>query len=359
MELDELRKKIDSLDDEILRLLNQRYETVVEIGSWKKNRSGAIYVPEREKAVLDRLCAENHGPMSNATLRAVYREIMSGALSLEYPLRVAYLGPEATYTHHAALSKFGRSVGYVPKTNLREVFSAVAAGHAEYGCVPVENSTEGVVSHTLDMFLEWPDVMICAEINMQIHHSLLSLSGISQIRKVYAHPQTFGQCRCWFRENMPGVELLETSSNTRACELAAKDPEAAAVASPVAADVYGLASLRDRIEDNPDNTTRFLVIGNQKKTASATGSDKTSVCFSIRDRVGALYDCLLPFKKEELTLSMIESRPSRAKNWEYHFFIDILGHKDDEPVKRALSELESMTSAMRILGSYPRGNEAE
>ena len=358
MELDELRKRIDSLDDEILRLLNQRYETVMEIGSWKKNKSGAIYVPEREKAVLNRLCLQNQGPMSNATLRAVYREIMSGALSLEYPLRVAYLGPEATYTHHAALSKFGRSVGYVAKPNLGEVFSAVASGQAEYGCVPVENSTEGVVSHTLDMFLEWPDVMICAEINMQIHHSLLSLSGMSQIRKVYAHPQTFGQCRCWFRENMPGVELLETASNTRACELAAKDPEAAAVASPVAAEVYGLTSIRDRIEDNPDNTTRFLVLSHQNKTALPTGTDKTSVCFSIRDRVGALYDSLLPFKKEELTLSMIESRPSRAKRWEYHFFIDILGHKDDEAVKRALSELESLAS-VRILGSYPRGSEAE
>ncbi len=359
MDLNELRNKIDTVDAEIVRLLNERYRAVIEVGNWKKQRAGAIYVPEREKSVLERLASLNEGPMSDSTLRAIYREIMSGALSLEYPLRVAYLGPEATYTHHAAMSKFGRSVGYIPKSNPEEVFADVASGRAEYGCIPVENSTEGVVNHTLDMFMEWQDVMICSEINMRIHHSLLSKSPLSQIRKLYAHSQTLGQCRCWIRENLRGVELLECTSNSKACLLASQEDNAAAIASPLAAEVYGLNTLAEQVEDNPDNTTRFLVIAGKNKVSARTGDDKTSVCFSIQDRVGALYDCLLPFKNESLTLSMIESRPSRVKSWEYLFFIDILGHQDDEPVRAALESLEKMTQQLRILGSYPRGMHAE
>ncbi len=359
MELDDLRKKIDSVDEKIVELLNERYNTVIEIGTWKKNKTSTIYVPEREKAVLERLTGINKGPMSAGTLRAIYREIMSGALSLEYPLRVAYLGPEATFTHLAAMSKFGRSVGYIAKSNTAEIFRDVCEGKVDYGCVPVENSTEGVVNNTLDMFVGTDDVMVCAEINMRIHHSLLSNCAQSGIRKIYAHAQTLSQCRCWLEENFRSVELVETSSNTKAAEFAAKEENAAAIASTLAAEVYGLNILCERIEDNVNNTTRFLVISRKKDFSKKTGNDKTSVCFSIKDRVGALYDCLLPFKEHELTLSMIESRPSKQKNWEYVFFIDLLGHIEDPQVSGALEQLRQMTGEMRILGSYPKGLEAE
>lgn len=316
-------------------------------------------MPEREKNVFERLSKVNRGPMSESTLRAVYREIMSGAISLEYPLRVAFLGPEATYTHLAAMSKFGRSVGYIPKSNLDEIFRDVREGRADYGCVPVENSTEGVVNHTLDMFLEDSEVTICSEINMRVRHCLLSNTKISDIRKVYAHAQTFSQCRCWLRENLQSVELIETSSNTKAAEMASMDESAAAIASSLAGEVYGLQELCSDIEDNASNTTRFLVIAKNQDFSKPTGDDKTSLCFAIKDRVGALYDSLLPFKESEITLTMIESRPSKVKNWEYVFFVDLLGHVSDPAVKRALEKLAPMTSALRILGSYPRGSKAE
>ena len=357
MDLAELRKKIDAVDNEIVRLLNDRYRTVIEIGTWKKDRTAAVYVPEREKAVLDRLCDLNQGPMSAHTLRAIYREIMSGALSLEFPLRVSYLGPEATFTHQAAMSKFGKSVGYIPKSSPNEVFAAVVNGEAEYGCVPVENSTEGVVNRTLDMFMEWKDAVICAEINLPIHHCLLSKVPLSRIRKVYAHAQTLGQCRGWIRDNLRGVELVETASNTRGAELAAQDEDSAAIAPALAAEIYGLELLREAIEDNPRNTTRFLVISAKSRETAPTGADKTSICFAIKDRVGALYDSLLPFKEQGLTLSLIESRPTGEKNWEYQFFIDIIGHRKDEKVCAALNELEKLTSALRLWGSYPRAKD--
>lgn len=358
MSLEKYREKIDSLDEQIVELLNERYRTVIEVGNWKKNKNSAIYVPEREKQVLDRLCALNAGPMSNSTLRAIYREVMSGALSLEYPLKVAYLGPEATFTHLAAMSKFGRSVGYIPESGTEKIFEAVSSGAVEYGCVPVENSTEGVVNYTLDMFLE-SDVKICAEINMRVHHCLIGNCAMSSIRKVYAHSQTLSQCRFWLRENLRGVELVETTSNTRAAEMASREEYAAAIAASLASEVYSLNILCPNIEDNPNNTTRFLVISRPDAVSKPTGEDKTSICFSIKDRVGALYDSLVPFKNEEITLTMIESRPSKQENWEYFFFIDLLGHVKDEKVASALEELEKITSSMRILGSYPRGRMAE
>lgn len=356
MTLDELRQKIDTLDSQILELLNERYRAVIEVGNWKKSRTAAIYVPEREKAVLSRLCSLNNGPMSDSTLRAIYREIMSGALSLEFPLRVAYLGPEATFTHLAAMSKFGRSVGYLPKATPDEIFSDVAGNRADYGCIPVENSTEGVVNRTLDLFLD-ADVQIRTEINLRVHHCLLSGGPLSEVRRVYAHSQTLSQCRCWLEENLRGVELVETASNSKAAERASQEEHSAAIAASVAAEVYGLTILCPNIEDNPNNTTRFLIISKTGETSKATGSDKTSICFSLKDRVGALYDALLPFKKAEITLSMIESRPSKKQNWEYFFFIDLFGHKDDKKVADALDELSEMTGSLRVLGSYPRGLE--
>ena len=215
MALDELRKKIDSIDAEIVKLLNERYQTVIEVGRHKKNSSGIFYVPEREKIVFEKVAALNQGPMSQTTLKAVYREIMSGALALEHPLNIAYLGPEGTFTHLAAVSKFGHSVAYVPKGNIDDIFADVHNGRADYGCVPVENSTEGVVSHTLDIFVN-SDAKICAEINLRVHHSLLSKFPMKSIRKLYSHVQSLSQCRAWISEYLPDVEIHECSSNSRA-----------------------------------------------------------------------------------------------------------------------------------------------
>ncbi len=356
MTLDELRKKIDSIDAQIVGLLNERYHSVIEVGKLKKNTAGAIYVPEREKLVFEKVCALNHGPMTENTLKAVYREIMSGALSLEHPLNIAYLGPEGTFTHLAAVSKFGHSVAYVPKGNIEDIFADVYNGRADYGCLPVENSTEGAVSHTLDLFVK-SEVKICAEINMRVHQCLLSKCPVKSIKKIYSHAQSLSQCRGWISEYLPDVELHECSSNSRAAAMAVEEPNSGAIASAFAGEIYGLDLLASNIEDNPNNTTRFLVLGNQMP--KPTGDDKTSICFAIKDRVGVLYDALLPFKKEGITLTMIESRPSKLQNWEYYFFIDLLGHIEDEKVKSAIEALRPMTQALRVLGSYPRGAEAQ
>ncbi len=356
MNLDELRKKIDSTDARIVELLNERYATVLEIGQFKRDNMKAVYVPEREKIVFEKVTALNHGPMSNETLKAVYREIMSGALALEHPLNVAYLGPEGTFTHIAAISKFGHSVAYLSKSTIDDIFDDVTNGRADYGCVPIENSTEGAVTHTLDIFAQ-SDAKICTEINMRVHQSLLSKCELKQIRRLYSHAQSLGQCRAWIARYLPDVEIHECSSNSKAASLAAKEPFSAAIASSFNGEIYGLDVLAENIEDNPNNTTRFFVIGSQ--TPKRTGNDKTSLCFALKDRVGVLFDALLPFKEEGITLTMIESRPSRQQNWEYYFFVDLLGHKEDENVARALEKLYPMTQAMRVLGSYPRGEEAK
>lgn len=350
MDLQELRIKIDSIDRGIVRLLNDRYEVVKQVGEWKRERGEPIYVPEREKALLEKLETINRGPMPNSTLRAVYREIMSGALRLENPLKVAFFGPEATFTHLAAKMKFGHGVEYISKSTIADVFHAVEAGKCDYGCVPVENSTEGVVNYTLDMLMD-SSVKICAEINMRIQQCLLSNAEKSKIKVVYSHAQSLGQCRNWLTEHLPGVETIAVVSNSRAADLAAREEGAAAIGSELAAEVYGLKIVEKGIQDNPNNTTRFLVTGTQEVKPS--GQDKTSICFAIKDRVGALYDCLLPFKHAGVTLTMIESRPSKRRNWEYLFFIDMLGHATDPEIAAALKELNTLAHSLKVLGSYP------
>ena len=350
MDLQELRIKIDSIDRGIVRLLNDRYEVVKQVGEWKRERGEPIYVPEREKALLEKLETINRGPMPNSTLRAVYREIMSGALRLENPLKVAFFGPEATFTHLAAKMKFGHGVEYLSKSTIADVFHAVESGKCDYGCVPVENSTEGVVNYTLDMLMD-SSVKICAEINMRIQQCLLSNAEKSKIKVVYSHAQSLGQCRNWLTEHLPGVETIAVVSNSRAADLAAREEGAAAIGSELAAEVYGLKIVEKGIQDNPNNTTRFLVTGTQEVKPS--GQDKTSICFAIKDRVGALYDCLLPFKQAGVTLTMIESRPSKRRNWEYLFFIDMLGHATDPEIATALKELNTLAHSLKILGSYP------
>ena len=355
MNLENLRRKIDEIDEKILKLLNQRCEVVAEIGKTKMQGDRKIYVPEREKFVLDRLEKLNkEGKLPSKALRAIYREIMSASIALEKPLQIAYFGQKASFTHLAAYAKFGHAVEYSAKAAISDVFNDVDAERYDYGVVPIENSTEGVVNHTLDMLVN-SSVKICAEINMRIHQNLLSKYSMKHIKKIYGHAQCFGQCRLWLQENLPGAENIEVSSTTKAAELASCEKNSAAIASTMAAKIYGLKILADKIEDNPYNTTRFLVIG--KQDPKATGDDKTSICYAVKDRVGALYDSLVPFKKNGISLSMIESRPSRRKNWEYFFFVDLQGHISEEPLSRALAELGELCQFVKILGSYPQSKE--
>jgi chorismate mutase/prephenate dehydratase len=330
--------------------LNQRYKIVCEVGRWKQERGLPIYVPEREKALLEKLSALNQGPMLKSTLYAIYREIISGAYPLERQMQIAYFGPAATYTHQAAKQQFGAGAEYLSRPGIQDVFRDVESGKADYGVVPVENSTEGVVNHTLDLLLESP-VKVCAEINLPIHHCLLSISSLEDVRKVYSHPQSLAQCRAWISEHLPQAECVETSSNSRAAELAAGESGSSAICSKLAASVYNLNILAEKIEDNPRNTTRFFVVGNQENSPS--GNDKTSICFAVQDRVGALYDCLIPFRNAGLTLTMIESRPSKKINWEYVFYVDLLGHVSEPAVASAIDQLRQHTSFLKILGTYP------
>lgn len=347
------RKEIDDIDSEILRLLNRRAEIVIEIGKVKKNEKVEFHSPEREREILERLEKNNPGPFPNEALRAVYREILSASLSLEQPLRVAYFGPKATFTHLAAMQQFGFSAQYIPVESIKEVFDAVEREHVDYGVVPVENSTEGVVSYTLDMFID-SDLKIAAEIMTEISHNLLSLTGkIEDIKKIYSHPQATAQCRGWLESNLPKIPIIEATSTARAAEIAAQDPSAGAIASELAAMLYGLQIVQKRIEDVINNYTRFLVIA--KRHLSRTGNDKTSIMFSIKDRVGALHSMLEPFARNEINLTKIESRPSRKKAWDYLFFVDFEGHIEDEKIKMTLEEVKNECLFLKVLGSYPAG----
>ena len=352
--LAKLRQDIDRIDNRIIDLINRRYRLAQKVGQWKRGQGLKVYVPEREKTLLDRLETLNPGPMTPTTLRAIYREIISGAIALEKPLTIAYLGPQATFTHLAALRRFGHAADFQPKLSIPDIFTDVETERADYGVVPVENSTEGAVNHTLDMFLN-TGARICAEINMRIHHHLMAKGPMDKIRRVYSHAQVLGQTRSWLQTHLPGVELVETSSSTKAAETAAAEKHAAAVSSRLAAELYGLDILAEHIEDSAENTTRFLVIGRQDP--KPTGDDKTSICYAIKDKVGALYETLLPFKQEKVTLTMIESRPSRRKNWEYCFFVDFIGHADDPVSQRVFEQLKEHCQFARILGSYPRSSD--
>ena len=352
MSLDKLRKKVDSLDAKLISLLNLRAKVTKEIGKVKINTGKSVYSPEREMQVLRKVACLNKGPLKKGALEAIYREVMSASLALEKPLKIAYLGPQASFTNLAALKKFGSQVGYIACNSIADVFLEVERGIADYGVVPIENSIEGAVSHTLDIFVD-SDLKICSQIILDVSHNLLANCAKNKIRRVYSIPQVFGQCRIWLQNNLPGAELMEVSSTTRGAQIAKKEKNSAAIASLLASKVYGLKILASGIEDSPHNITRFLVIG--KNVAPPTGRDKTSVLFSIKDRVGALYEMLLPFRKYGINLTKIESRPSKKKAWEYYFFVDILGHEHDGLVKKALRELERKCNYLKILGSYPIG----
>lgn len=354
--LDDIRAQIDSIDQSLLELLSQRSDLVHQVGEVKKRDGLQIYAPEREEALLRRLIQLNQGRLPEKSIRAIYREIMSAALALEDDLVIAYLGPEGTWTHQAAIKKFGHSVNYSPQANFADVFDQVARRAADYGVVPIENSTEGAVSHTLDLFVDSP-LHICAQILMRIENGLMAAIPREKIKTLYSHPQVFGQCRAWIQKNFPDADLVEVSSTSKAAEIARDQAAqgAAALGGPLAAGLYGLQLLEERIQDRSTNTTRFLVIG--EKTCPPTGKDRTSILFAIQDRPGSLVSALQAFDHCQINLSKIESRPSKRKEWEYIFYVDLAGHCEDANVAQALEELGQHCSMVKLLGSYPDSNE--
>lgn len=350
MSIPEHRKAIDKLDAQIVKLLNERTKHVLGIGEIKLKAGEEIYVPHRERAVLDRVCKVNSGPITNESLRAIYREVMSSALSLEKSMTVAYFGPEATFTHQAAIRKFGASLNYSAQKTIADVFAEVARNRADYGVVPVENSTEGVVTHTLDMFVD-SDLKVVAQIVMRVQQCLMSKVAKRDIQKLFIHPQSLAQCRAWIQNHLPDVEIIETSSNARSAELAAKTRKSAALGGALAAQRYGLDVLEADIQDNATNTTRFLVLGRQ--CSPPTGKDRTSLMYSIPHQVGALHKSLGVFRKYRLNMTKIESRPSKRKAWEYFFFVDCDGHYQDKRVAKAIADLQNHCTFVKVLGSYP------
>jgi len=351
MPLKEHRNRIDQIDRQIVDLINERAREVIEIGKIKHRSNAQIFSPMREREVYEKITSLSKGPVPDHILRAIYREIMSGSIALEKKLTIAYLGPAATFTHQAAMAKFGSSLDYVPAMTIGEVFYKVESGRAEYGVVPIENSTEGAVNHTLDMFFE-SKLKIYSEILLEISQCLLSNYRLEELHKVYSKREVFGQCRLWLRANLPSVECLEVSSTAHAAEIANKEKYSAAIASELAASLYSIPVVQKSIEDSPHNVTRFFIIG--RKDSPPSGDDKTSIIFSTEDKSGALYEALGVFKRAKINLSMIESRPSRKKVWEYYFFVDFDGHKSDPRVKEALKKLRAVCKSVKILGSYPK-----
>jgi chorismate mutase/prephenate dehydratase len=352
-ELEKLRKEIDELDNEILNLINKRSKVVIEIAHIKRSENAKFYSPEREREIIERITTLNQGPFPNDTLKVIYREILSASLSLEEPLKVACLGPLATFTHLAALRHFGSSAAFVPVESIKGVFDTVDIGKTAFGVVPIENSNEGVISSTLDMFMDY-DLKVSAEVMLEISHNLISLSGEKEkIRKIYSNPPATAQCRRWLQSNLLGIPIIESTSTAKAAELASQDGEAAAIASDLAAKIYNLKFIEKNIEDSRHNFTRFLVISREFPRKS--GKDKTSIMFSVKDRPGALFDILSPLKKAKVNLTKIESRPSKRKAWEYIFFVDMEGHIEDKKLRKAIENIKNQCLYLKILGSYPSG----
>lgn len=350
--LRELRAKIDALDEKIQTLITRRARIAQQVAHSKvRNGDKHFYRPEREAEVLKRVLERNRGPLPDDSLARVFREIMSACLALESPLKIAFLGPAGTFTQEAALKHFGHGVETVPLGAIDEVFREVESGNAHFGVVPVENSTEGVVNHTLDMFLT-SSLRICGEVALRVHHHLLGTGEPATARRVVSHQQSLAQCREWLDAHLPGLERVAVASNAEAARLAATDPATLAIAGDSAANLYGLKTLAKNIEDRPDNTTRFLVIGDLE--TRPTGADKTSLLLSGRNRPGALYKLLAPLARDRINMTRIESRPSRQSIWEYVFFIDIEGHVRDRKVARVLERLEREAAFYKWLGSYPK-----
>lgn len=355
--LSDIRQQIDGIDDQLLQLLSERASIAQMVGVSKRQQgpitTADLYRPEREAQVLRRMLENNHGPLSNVEVARLFREIMSACLAQQEPLKIGFLGPEGTFTQQAVFKHFGHSVRGIPLPSIPEVFHEVQAGHADFGVVPIENSTGGVVEFSIDMFLN-TSLKICGEIELRIHQNLMgSMRGLENIKRVCSHPQSLSQCRQWLLRNLPHVELVPVTSNAEAARRARDEEGTAAIAGQVAAEVYNLQIIVPEIEDQPDNTTRFLVLG--PKLFAPSGKDKTTLLVSAGDTggPGALHRLLEPLARRGISMTRIESRPSRKKKWDYVFFVDLEGHADAEPLKSALDELKKQASLFKVLGSYP------
>jgi len=354
MEIDNLRVRIDQIDSELVKLLNERAEVVIKIGQLKNKTGGQIYVPDREKQIFEKIKGANKGPLPDRTMAAIWRELMSGSFALERPLRIGYLGPKGSFSHNAAMLKFGQSVEYEPLTDIRSIFGEVSKGHCDLGLVPIENTSGGGVIETLDAFTD-TDVKICAEVQMAIHHHLMANCSLEKIEKVYSKPEVFSQCRNWLTANFKEAKTIPVASTAKAAQMAADEENAAAIGSAVASELYGLKIVCENIEDIVNNITRFLAIS--KEDARPTGEDKTAIVFSTAHKAGALADVLDVFKRYEINLTNIESRPSKKRQWEYYFFMDFLGHHTEQNIIKGLEEARKHCLQLSILGSFPRAKE--
>jgi chorismate mutase/prephenate dehydratase len=356
MDLAPLRDQIDALDRQLVTLINERLQLAAEIGKIKRSTGGEIYVPEREDAVLRKLDTQNRGPIKAEALRAIYREIMSAAIALEKPLLIAYLGPEASNTHAAAMKKFGASVDYHAMATIGDIFTAVEKGEADLAVIPIENTTEGSVREALDNFVE-SDLKIVGQLYLEITHALISQSPLEKIERVLSKDQALAQCRHWLQRHLPHAQLVEAPSTSRAVQIARDDPTAAAIASELAAVHYGVPIVVRNVQDRTDNTTRFFVLGRKPAGPVHHGKDVTSFLVSLGDEAashsGALLKMLMPLAERGINLSKIESRPSKKRPWDYYFFIDVTGHHDDDTMKAALAELRRTCPMVKWLGSYP------
>ena len=351
MNINDMRKEIDAIDQQVLDLLNKRAEMALEIGKHKQKTNRSYFAPERERQVLNKLTSANNGPLPNSAVRAIYREIVSASRALEKPLTVAYWGPPATNTHMASIQEFGSSCTFVPMDGIPDVFSEVERERADYGVIPIENSTEGVINHTLDTFLT-TGMKICSEVYLPITHNLLSLAeSMSEVKRVYSIPTATAQCRTWLQTHLPNVEIVDVSTTAKGAQLCAEDPTSAAIATSLAAEVYGVGLLAEHIEDNPQNRTRFLIVGYNEPQPS--GKDKTSIMFSVAHKAGSLFRAMSAFEKYDINLTMIESRPTKLTPWEYVFFVDVQGHIKDVAVQKALAALSEQALFVTVLGSYP------
>ncbi|GBE09245.1 P-protein [bacterium BMS3Bbin11] len=353
-DLEQLRERIDALDEKILNLFNERAGIAIDVAEAKRTQgeTGSFYRPEREADVLHHVVEKNNGPLNDNDVAHMFRALMSACLSAEAPLTVGFLGPEGTYSHAAALKHFGYAINIKPLSTIDDVFREVEAETANFGVVPIENSTEGVISNTLDNFID-SILKVCGEVSLRIHHHLLTKSASLQtITHVYSHQQSLAQCRRWLAANLPHVEQVNVSSNAEAARRAAEDSTAAAIAGEQAGELYELASLVSNIEDDPNNTTRFLVIG--KIDTSATGEDKTSIMVSSQNEAGALYKLLAPLARHRVSMSKIESRPSHSGLWEYVFFLDLDGHISEPAIAEVLEEIGQQAVMLKLLGSYPK-----
>ena len=354
--LNELRIEIDRLDKDIVRLIQERTKVASQIGEVKRKAGEPIYRPDREKEVYSKITKENKGPLTDSVLKSIYREIMSGTIMIEKGIEIAYLGPEGSFSDQATRLRFGSSILSKPFPSIPDVFKAVETDKCTYGVVPIENSSEGLVNSTLDMFLS-SDLNIYSEIYMRIELHLIGFeTDLNKIKKLYGIKIANQQCKNWISSNLPNVEIIETSSTTRAAKMVSENKDGVAIASRLAAELYGLSMIRESIEDLPNNTTRFLIIG--KSQCLPTGNDKTSVVFSVADRPGSLYNALKPFFENNINLTKVESRPTRKNSWEYNFFIDFYGHEKEDHINKVLQELKDKTTFLKVIGSYPASEPA-